>query len=177
MPIKIDNLCFSYNSEMIIDGLNLKVNDNEILAIVGNTGSGKSTLVQLIAGLLKADKGKIIVDNDDIIAKKFNKKILRKKLGIVFQFPEMQLFEQSVEKDIFFGLKQYNLSYKEKCARAKEVLNLLGLDNHHKSVHASKISNGLMSEDDLEKIFVMAGITDIYKKSTDDIYIVSGKKA
>ena len=104
MPIKIDNLCFSYNSEMIIDDLNLKVNDNEILAIVGNTGSGKSTLVQLIAGLLKADKGKIIVDNDDITAKKFNKKILRKKLGIVFQFPEMQLFEQSVEKDIFFGL-------------------------------------------------------------------------
>ena len=112
MPIKIDNLYFSYNSEMIIDDLNLKVNDNEILAIVGNTGSGKSTLVQLIAGLLKADKGKIIVDNDDITAKKFNKKILRKKLGIVFQFPEMQLFEQSVEKDIFFGLKQYNLTYK-----------------------------------------------------------------
>ena len=79
MPIKIDNLCFSYNSEMIIDDLNLKVNDNEILAIVGNTGSGKSTLVQLIAGLLKANKGKIIVDNDDITAKKFNKKILRKK--------------------------------------------------------------------------------------------------
>ena len=101
MPIKIDNLCFSYNSEVIIDGLNLKVNDNEILAIVGNTGSGKSTLVQLIAGLLKADKGKIIVDNDDITAKKFNKKILRKKLGIVFQFPEMQLFEQSVERYIF----------------------------------------------------------------------------
>ena len=75
MPIKIDNLCFSYNSEIIIDDLNLKVNDNEILAIVGNTGSGKSTLVQLIAGLLKADKGKIIVDNDDITAKKFNKKI------------------------------------------------------------------------------------------------------
>ena len=128
MPIKIDNLYFSYNSEMIIDDLNLKVNDNEILAIVGNTGSGKSTLVQLIAGLLKADKGKIIVDNDDITAKKFNKKILRKKLGIVFQFPEMQLFEQSVEKDIFFGLKQYNLSYSEKCARAKEVLELLDLD-------------------------------------------------
>ena len=128
MPIKIDNLYFSYNSEMIIDDLNLKVNDNEILAIVGNTGSGKSTLVQLIAGVLKADKGKIIVDNDDITAKKFNKKILRKKLGIVFQFPEMQLFEQSVEKDIFFGLKQYNLSYSEKCARAKEVLELLGLD-------------------------------------------------
>ena len=104
MPIKIDNLYFSYNSEMIIDDLNLKVNDNEILAIVGNTGSGKSTLVQLIAGLLKADKGKIIVDNDDITAKKFNKKILRKKLGIVFQFPEMQLFEQSVEKDIFFAI-------------------------------------------------------------------------
>lgn len=102
MPIKIDNLYFSYNSEMIIDDLNLKVNDNEILAIVGNTGSGKSTLVQLIAGLLKADKGKIIVDNDDITAKSLTKDF-KKKLGIVFQFPEMQLLSRAWKK-IYFSV-------------------------------------------------------------------------
>jgi energy-coupling factor transport system ATP-binding protein len=128
MPIEIKELSFSYDSKPFIDNLDLKIDDGEMVGIIGNTGCGKSTLVRLIAGLIKSDSGKIIIDGDDITNKKFNKKILRRKLGIVFQFPEMQLFEQTVEKDIFFGLKQYKLTYDEKYKRAKEALELLGLD-------------------------------------------------
>ena len=128
MPIEIKELSFSYDSKPFIDNLDLKINDGEMVGIVGNTGCGKSTFVRLIAGLIKSDSGKIIIDGDDITNKKFNKKILRRKLGIVFQFPEMQLFEQTIEKDIFFGLKQYKLTYDEKYKRAKEALELLGLD-------------------------------------------------
>lgn len=128
MPIEIKELSFSYDSKPFIDNLDLKINDGEMVGIIGNTGCGKSTFVRLIAGLIKSDSGKIIIDGDDITDKKFNKKILRRKLGIVFQFPEMQLFEQTIEKDIFFGLKQYKLTYDEKYKRAKEALELLGLD-------------------------------------------------
>ena len=128
MPIEIKELSFSYDSKPFIDNLDLKINDGEMVGIIGNTGCGKSTFVRLIAGLIKSDSGKIIIDGDDITDKKFNKKILRRKLGIVFQFPEIQLFEQTIEKDIFFGLKQYKLTYDEKYKRAKEALELLGLD-------------------------------------------------
>lgn len=128
MPIEIKELSFSYDSKPFIDNLDLKIDDGEMVGIIGNTGCGKSTFVRLIAGLIKSDNGKIIIDGDDITNKKFNKKILRRKLGIVFQFPEMQLFEQTIEKDIFFGLKQYKLTYDEKYKRAKEALELLGLD-------------------------------------------------
>ena len=128
MPIEIKELSFSYDSKPFIDNLDLKINDGEMVGIIGNTGCGKSTFVRLIAGLIKSDSGKIIIDGDDITNKKFDKKILRRKLGLVFQFPEMQLFEQTIEKDIFFGLKQYKLTYDEKYKRAKESLELLGLD-------------------------------------------------
>jgi len=124
MPIEIKELSFSYDSKPFIDNLDLKIDDGEMVGIIGNTGCGKSTFVRLIAGLIKSDSGKIIIDGDDITDKKFNKKILRRKLGIVFQFPEMQLFEQTIEKDIFFGLKQYKLTYDEKYKRAKEALEL-----------------------------------------------------
>lgn len=128
MPIEIKELSFSYDSKPFIDNLDLKIDDGEMVGIIGNTGCEKSTFVRLIAGLIKSDSGKIIIDGDDITNKKFNKKILRRKLGIVFQFPEMQLFEQTIENDIFFGLKQYKLTYDEKYKRAKEALELLGLD-------------------------------------------------
>lgn len=128
MPIEIKSLSFSYNDKPFINNMNLKINDGEMIGIIGNTGCGKSTLVQLIAGLIKCDRGQIFIDGNDITNKKFDKRILRRNLGIVFQFPEMQLFEQTVEKDIFFGLKQYKLTYDEKYKRAKVALSLLGLN-------------------------------------------------
>lgn len=128
MPIEIKSLSFSYNDKPFIYNMNLKINDGEMIGIIGNTGCGKSTLVQLIAGLIKCDRGQIFIDGNDITNKKFDKRILRRNLGIVFQFPEMQLFEQTVEKDIFFGLKQYKLTYDKKYKRAKVALSLLGLN-------------------------------------------------
>lgn len=128
MPIEIKNLSFSYDNDKFIDNLNLNIENGEMLGIMGNTGCGKSTLVQLIAGLIKPKNGQIIIDGDDITNKKFDKATLRKKLGIVFQFPEMQLFEQTVQKDIYFGLKKFRLSDEEKYKRAKDILALLNLD-------------------------------------------------
>lgn len=128
MPIEIKDLSFSYDNDKFINNLNLNIEYGEMLGIMGNTGCGKSTLVQLIAGLIKPDNGQIIIDGDNITNKKFDKAILRKKLGIVFQFPEMQLFEQTVQKDIYFGLKKFRLSDKEKYKRAKDILALLNLD-------------------------------------------------
>lgn len=128
MPIEIKNLSFSYDNDKFIDNLNLNIENGEMLGIMGNTGCGKSTLVQLIAGLIKPNNGQIIIDGDDITNKKFDKATLRKKLGIVFQFPEMQLFEQTVQKDIYFGLKKFKLSDEEKYKRAKDILALLNLD-------------------------------------------------
>lgn len=128
MPIEIKDLSFSYDNDKFINNLNLNIENGEMLGIMGNTGCGKSTLVQLIAGLIKPNNGQIIIDGDNITNKKFDKAILRKKLGIVFQFPEMQLFEQTVQKDIFFGLKKFRLSDEEKYKRAKDILALLNLD-------------------------------------------------
>ena len=128
MPIEIKNLSFSYDNDKFIDNLNLNIENGEMLGIMGNTGCGKSTLVQLIAGLIKPNNGQIIIDGDDITNKKFDKATLRKKLGIVFQFPETQLFEQTVQKDIYFGLKKFRLSDEEKYKRAKDILALLNLD-------------------------------------------------
>lgn len=128
MPIEIKDLSFSYDNDKFINNLNLNIEYGEMFGIMGNTGCGKSTLVQLIAGLIKPDNGQIIIDGDNITNKKFDKAILRKKLGIVFQFPEMQLFEQTVQKDIYFGLKKFRLSDEEKYKRAKDILALLNLD-------------------------------------------------
>lgn len=128
MPIEIKDLSFSYDNDKFINNLNLNIECGEMLGIMGNTGCGKSTLVQLVAGLIKPDNGQIIIDDDNITNKKFDKAILRKKLGIVFQFPEMQLFEQTVQKDIYFGLKKFRLSDEEKYKRAKDILALLNLD-------------------------------------------------
>lgn len=128
MPIEIKDLSFSYDNDKFINNLNLNIENGEMLGIMGNTGCGKSTLVQLITGLIKPNNGQIIIDGDNITNKKFDKAILRKKLGIVFQFPEMQLFEQTVQKDIYFGLKKFRLSDEEKYKRAKDILALLNLD-------------------------------------------------
>ena len=112
MGIKVEHISYTYgkrasNSTLALDDVSFNVNDNEFLAIVGETGSGKSTLAQMFNALLIPDKGQVIV-NDYLINYKNRKgkklKGLRRHVGLVFQFPEYQLFEETVEKDVAFGV-------------------------------------------------------------------------
>ncbi len=129
VSIEIRDLNFSYpGSSLLFDRFNLDVSSGQFVGIVGQTGCGKSTLLQMMAGLIRPLDGKIFIDKENILDKKYNRSDLRKKLGIVFQFPETQLFEQSVEKDIAFSLKHFDISKQEKRERIQWAMTLMGLD-------------------------------------------------
>ena len=107
----------------------IDIPEGTYLAIIGHTGSGKSTVLQHLNALLKPTKGKVIIGETEIIAgqKQKNLKKVRQKVGIVFQFPEHQLFEETVEKDICFGPMNFGVSEEEAKRRAKEVIEQVGL--------------------------------------------------
>jgi len=111
-----------------IDNVSLKIEEGEFVALIGHTGSGKSTLIQHINGLLKADSGKIFIDGEDITVKKMNLNHIRKKVGLVFQYAEYQLFEETVEKDIAFGPRNLGLSDDEINSKVKKAMNIVGLE-------------------------------------------------
>ena len=126
MGIKIENVFYTYqkkasNSTLALDDICLSINDNDFVAIVGETGSGKSTLAQCLNALIIPDKGEVKVD-DFVVSHKNrkNKKIrdLRKKVGLVFQFPEYQLFEETVEKDVAFGVKNFGVKNEQALEQA-----------------------------------------------------------
>ena len=107
----------------------LTINDGDFIGLIGHTGSGKSTLVQHLNGLLKASKGDILYNGQDIYASDFSMKELRSKVGLVFQYPEHQLFETTVFEDVCFGPKNLGLSKKEVELRAYQALKQVGLDD------------------------------------------------
>ncbi|NLB40344.1 MAG: energy-coupling factor transporter ATPase [Erysipelotrichaceae bacterium] len=137
MPIKYENVSFTYNAKTpfsfeALSSVNLEILDGSFTAIVGKTGCGKSTLIQQLNGLLVPTSGEVII-NDYVVAKsrkRRTKKIkeLRKLVGLVFQFPEYQLFEETVEKDVAFGPKNFGASNEEALKSAHEALRLVGLD-------------------------------------------------
>lgn len=102
------------------------VQAGEILGIMGKTGCGKTTLLQLMAGLLPGRPGSVFVDGEDIYAPSYDKAKLRQRLGLLFQYPEYQLFESTVAKDVAFGIKYMPLTREEKAERVKEALRLCG---------------------------------------------------
>jgi len=136
MSIKVNRLSFSYlkktpNQVKALDDVSFEIESKKITAIVGHTGSGKSTFIQMLNALLLPDEGSIEVDNFEItkkIKKNKNIKELRKHVSIVFQFPEYQLFEETVEKDVAFGLRNYGVSEEEAIRKAHEALKLVGID-------------------------------------------------
>ncbi|MDU1443328.1 energy-coupling factor transporter ATPase [Clostridium cochlearium] len=133
MSIKIENLTHIYMQgtpfeKKAIDNVNLEIKNGEFIALIGHTGSGKSTLIQHINGLLKPHSGRIVIDDIDITKKEVKMSEVRKKVGLVFQYPEYQLFEETIEKDIAFGPKNLNLSEEEINKRIKRVMNIVGLD-------------------------------------------------
>ncbi len=138
MRIETKNLSFSYGesskalSVRALDGVSVTINEGEFFGIIGQTGSGKSTFVQHLNGLIKIskDNGKITVGEYDLTDKKCDFKSLRAKLGMVFQYPEYQLFAETVEEDVAFGLKNFNkaISEQEIKERVKEALEIVGLN-------------------------------------------------
>lgn len=133
MSIKIENLTHIYMpgtpfEKKAIDDVSLDIKAGEFTALIGHTGSGKSTLIQHMNGLLKATSGKIIIDDVDITFGKVKMSDIRKKVGLVFQYPEYQLFEETVEKDIMFGPQNLGLDESEVSKRVKRAMNMVGLN-------------------------------------------------
>lgn len=108
--------------------VNLVIEKGEFIGLIGHTGSGKSTLIQHLNGLIKATSGSVFYDGQDIYDKDFSMKELRSKVGLVFQYPEHQLFESTVFKDVCFGPKNLGLSKKDAELRAFEALEMVGLE-------------------------------------------------
>lgn len=133
MPIKIENLTHIYMKDTVfeqiaLDDVSININDGEFIGLIGHTGSGKSTLIQHLNVLLKPTSGRILLDDIDINTKGVPLKSVRQKVGLVFQYPEHQLFEETVYKDIAFGPKNLGLDDKQIEKRVKTSLELVGLD-------------------------------------------------
>lgn len=145
MKIEVKNISYSYNnSSFAIKNASTTINENEFLAIVGHTGSGKSTFIQNLNALLIPTSGSVMVDEVEIKDKIKIKNIkeLRKKIGIVFQFPEYQLFEETVEKDILFGPKNFDFKEEDLVSLASETLKKVGLDDSYLSKSPFELSGG-----------------------------------
>ena len=133
MKIKIDNINYKYN-EFNKDGvfelknISFDIEDNDYVAIIGETGSGKSTLVQHLNGLVKADSGNIYVDNENIYNEKYDLNILRQKIGLVFQYPEYQFFAETVLDDVAFGAINMGFTEEEAKIKAADTLKLVGIN-------------------------------------------------
>lgn len=133
MQIELKNVSYIYNegnpfSKVAMDDISLKIEGREFIGIIGHTGSGKSTLVQHLNALMTPTKGKIFIDGVDTIEKSQSKIDIRKKVGLVFQYPEYQLFEETVYKDIAFGPSNIGCTEDEIEDRVKWSCELVGLD-------------------------------------------------
>ena len=111
-----------------LDNISFEIKDRDFVGLIGHTGSGKSTLIQHLNGLIKPSSGEIYINDFNITEKNQNLTEVRKRVGIVFQYPEYQLFEETVEKDIAFGPSNLNLSDEEIAIRVKESMEAVGLD-------------------------------------------------
>ncbi len=147
MGIKAVNLNYIYGQgtafeQYALKNVNFEIRDGEFVGLIGHTGSGKSTLIQHLNGLLKATSGEIYVNGENIYAPGYDMRALRSKVGLVFQYPEHQLFEVDVFSDVCFGPKNQGLSKAEIEGRAKEALALVGLDESFYSQSPFELSGG-----------------------------------
>ena len=133
MSIKVENLTYIYNeglpfAQKALDDISFEIKDGDFVGLIGHTGSGKSTLIQHLNGIMKPHSGKIYINDFDITDKEQNLTEIRKRVGIVFQYPEYQLFEETVAKDIAFGPSNLGLSQEEIDKRVRDAMEDVGLD-------------------------------------------------
>ena len=132
MSIVIKNLTYIYNEDMpfaskALDNISFEIQDRDFVGIIGHTGSGKSTLIQHLNGLLRPSSGEIYINDFNITDPELNLTEIRKRVGVVFQYPEYQLFEETVEKDIAFGPTNLGLDEAEVKKRVKDSMEAVGL--------------------------------------------------
>lgn len=151
MDIRFEQVDFTYQpntpfEQRALFDLNLTIENGSYTAIVGHTGSGKSTLLQHLNALVKPTKGTVTIGDRTIVPETNNKNLkpIRKKVGIVFQFPEAQLFEETVAKDIVFGPKNFGVSEADATRLAAEMLDLVGLDASYLERSPFELSGGQM---------------------------------
>ncbi len=147
MSIKVEKVSYIYNAgqpmeKLALDEVSLLINEGEFLGVIGHTGSGKSTLVQHLNGLLKPSSGKIYLDNVDIHSKQTNLRQIRQKVGMVFQYPEHQLFGETVFEDVTFGLKNMGVPEEELEQRVDEALRIVDLEYNLKERSPFELSGG-----------------------------------
>ena len=145
--IQVDNLTYIYSQgtpweHTALDSVSFSIERGEFVGIIGHTGSGKSTLIQQLNGLLKPTSGKILLDGTDIWTDKVTTRQARFRVGLVFQYPEYQLFEETVYKDIAFGPKNMRLTPEEIDRRVREAASFVGITEEQLQVSPFDLSGG-----------------------------------
>jgi len=133
MFIHLEDMCFTYSLGMpfeteVLKNINLEIDRGEFIGLIGHTGCGKTTLIQHFNGLLTPTSGKIYVEGVDLNKKGVNLKLVRQKIGLVFQYPENQLFEETIYQEVAFGPKKLGLSEEKIKKRVREALKMVDLD-------------------------------------------------
>jgi ABC-type cobalt transport system, ATPase component len=133
MPIEVNNLSYTYSvgtpyEKEAVTNVSFKIEDGETVGLIGSTGSGKSTLIQHLNGLIRLTSGSVIVGDIDLSAKKPDLKRLRRMIGMLFQYPEYQLFEDTVLKDVMFGPLNFDFGREKAAEAAEEAIGMVGLD-------------------------------------------------
>ena len=148
MSIQVRNIRYVYNEGLphettALDDISFRIEDGSFVGIIGHTGSGKSTLLQHLNGLLKPSSGTIVIDGVDITDSHTKMLDIRRKVGLVFQYPEYQLFEETVAKDVAFGPSNLGLGQEEIDERVRRSIEMVGLDyNHVKDISPFELSGG-----------------------------------
>ena len=147
MGIRLDHVSYVYSSgtayEMhALNSVSLEIPDGQFIGLIGHTGSGKSTLIQHLNGLVKASEGTIYYNGENIYGEGFQMKKLRSHVGLVFQYPEHQLFETTVKKDVEFGPRNLGLSEEEIALRVKEALDMVGVPKELFEASPFELSGG-----------------------------------
>ena len=147
MSIVLEHVSYTYSPETAYEihalkDVNLEIPDGQFIGLIGHTGSGKSTLVQHLNGLVRATSGHIYFNGEDIYAKDYDMRRLRSRVGLVFQYPEHQLFEVDVLSDVCFGPKNQGLSPEEAKERAREALRMVGISEEYEKQSPFELSGG-----------------------------------
>ena len=147
MGIRLENVCYTYGSDTTseikaLNNVNLEINKGEFVAIIGHTGSGKSTLIQHFNGLERPKSGNVFYNDENIYENNYDLRKLRCKVGLVFQYPEYQLFEETVLKDVCFGPMNMGMSREEAEKKAKLVLEQVGINEKCYNKSPFELSGG-----------------------------------